>query len=317
MRPEFSEHKVLRAADLEDERAYLDDAYSRHLELVHGTDGQVLVATRVSHPDEQAAVSLGSGPAGTALTVSTSVAGGQPVEDVRVTATRAQPAPTQLAFSRPAAAPATGPAPGTLSLLAGVGKPPAMELRIETPAGAGSGRVLEAGSGAKRLSIDATGKVIVGHLTVTGRLALGPAPTPAGPSTPDPTGSVAAAEALRQQLISGLGIGADVGIGIAIANPALGGGRVRFTVEVTDAQGVAPVQVTIRGRVNVGAVVLTPEVGPFQGNLQSGQVLSRDVDVAISPAATGDVIAAVTAYGIHPQRGLVNASEARLLGTVA
>ena len=62
MRPEFAEHKVLRAADLADEREYLDASHARHLALTHGTDGSALVAASVVHPNEQTALGLGNGP---------------------------------------------------------------------------------------------------------------------------------------------------------------------------------------------------------------------------------------------------------------
>jgi hypothetical protein len=45
-------------------------------------------------------------------------------------------------------------------------------------------------------------------------------------------------------------------------------------------------------------------------------VLRRAVDIPILAAAKGDVIVAVTAFGIDPQVGLVSASEARMIGTV-
>jgi hypothetical protein len=315
MRPEFLEHQVLAAGDLEDERAYLDDAYARHLDLVHGTTGDVLVAARVAHPASSTAVGLGSGPAGTALTVSTAVAGGQPAERVRVAGAAAS-TPAQLVFSHPADAAAAGPAPGTLTLLAGVGNPAATELRIEGRGGAGSARALRVGSAARPLSIDAAGTVTVDDLTVTGKLALGPAPAPAGAGTPDPTGSVAAAEALRRQLAQGLGIGADVGLALAIAGVSLGGGHVGFTVEVTAEQGVAPITITIKGRVNVGTTVAADDLRLLPALLPAATILPLRVDVPIPAGAGGDVIVAVTAYGVHSQRGLVSASEARLLGTV-
>jgi hypothetical protein len=320
MRPEFAEHKVLAGADLEDEREYLDEAYARHLALVHGTDGRVLVAASVVHPNEQTAIGLGSGPGNDALTVSVAGAGGPLAEEVRITAPASQPASSQVVFAAPASDAAAGPSPGTLSLLAGVDNPAATELRIEAPAGVGTSRVFEFRYGdnpiRRPLSIGADGTVTVLDLEVTGKLALGPAPTPAGATTPDPTGSVAAAEALRQALAQGLGIGKDTGIAIAIADPAVGGGRVRFTVEVTDVQGVAPVSITIKGRVNVGTAVVADDLGLVPAQLQVGQTLRRGVDIATPAAAKGDVIVAVTAYGVHPPVGLVNASEARMIGTV-
>jgi hypothetical protein len=320
MRPEYTEHKVLAAADLQDEREYLDEAHTRHLALTHGTRGTALVAATVLHPDGQAAMGLGSGPGADALTVSVAGASGQPSEQVRITGPASPPASSQLVFTSPASAAATGPSPGTLSLLAGVGNPAAPELRIEAPASAGAGRVFEfryKGNPIKRpLSIDADGTVAVIDLQVKGSLALGPAPAPAGATAPDPTGSVAAAEALRQQLAQGVGIGRDTGIGVAIASAVVAGGRVRFTVEVTDVQGVAPVSITIKGRVNVGAAVVADELGLLPASLQPGQVLRRAVDIALPAAAKGDVIVAVTAYGVHPQAGLVSATEARMIGTV-
>jgi hypothetical protein len=319
-RPRFAEHKVLTAADLEDERAYLDDAYTRHLDRVHGTNGSVLVAASVVHPTERTAVGLGPGPGGDALTVSVVDGGGRLAERVRITGPASPPGPAQLVFAEPAATPATGPSPGTLTLLAGVGKPAATELRIEAPASKGPGRIAEfryAGNPVRRpLAIEADGTVRVGDLEVQGELARGPAPTPAGPTTSDATGSVAAAEALRQELAQGLGIGADTGIGVAFANASVAGGHVRFTVEVTDVQGVAPVSITIKGRVNVGAAVVAEDLGLLPAILAPAQMLRRAVDIALPPAAKGDVIAAITAYGIHPAVGLVSASEARMLGTV-
>jgi hypothetical protein len=318
-RPRFAEHKVLTAADLADERAYLDDAYTRHLDRVHGTNGSVLVAASVVHPTERTAVGLGPGPGGDALIVSV-VDGGGLAERVRITGPASPPVPAQLVFAEPAAAPGTGPSPGTLTLLAGVGKPAATELRIEAPASKGPGRIAEfryAGNPVRRpLSIEADGTVRVRDLEVKGELARGPAPAPAGPPTPDATGSVAAAEALRQELAQGLGIGADTGIGVALANAAVAGGHVRFTVEVTDVQGVAPVSITIKGRVNVGAAVVAEDLGLLPAILAPAQILRRAVDIALPAGAKGDVIAAVTAYGIHPPVGLVSASEARMLGTV-
>ena len=320
MRPEFAEHKVLAAADLEDERDYLDEAYARHLEQVHGTNGGALVAASIVHPNEQTAIGLGSGRGNDALTVNIAGADGPPAEQVRIAAPASQPASSQVVFAAPASAAAAGPSPGTLTLLAGVGNPPATELRIEAPAGAGTSRGLEfryRDNPIRRpLSIGADGTVTVLELEVKGKLALGPAPTPAGATTPDPTGSVAAAEALRQALAQGLGIGRNTGIAVAIANAAAGGGRVRFTVEVTDVAGVAPVSITIKGRVNVGTAVVADDLGFVPAQLLVGQTLRRGVDIAIPATAKGDVIVAVTAYGVHPPVGLVNASEARMIGTV-
>jgi hypothetical protein len=320
VRPEFTESKVLAAADLEDEREYLDQAHANHLAGTHGTAGSALVAASILHPNGQAAIGLGSGPGNDALTVSAAGAGGGLTERIRITGPALPPGSSHLLFARPAPAAATGPAPGTLSLVPGGGNLPAPELRIEAPASAGTGRVLEfrfAGPPIKRpLSILADGTVTVMDLQVNGELALGPAPAPPATATPDPTGSVAAAEALRQQLAQGLGIGADTGIGIAIANAAVGGGRVQFTVEVTDVQGVAPVLITIRGRVNVGAAAAADELGPLTATLKPFKALTHHVDIALPAAAKGDVIVAVTAYGVHPQAGLVSATEARLIGTV-
>jgi hypothetical protein len=317
MRPEFAEHMVLTAADLDDEREYLDELYARHLASHLGT-GRELVAARVMHPNEETAIGLGSGPGSSALTVSTADADKQLSERVRISCP-SQPIPSKLVFAKPSSAAATGPAPGTLTLLAGVGNPAATELRIEA-ASARAGRIFEfryRGNPIRRpLSVAADGTVTVSDLQVTGELALGPAPAPAGPATPDTTGSIAAAEALRQQLTRGLGIGKDMGIGVAITSPAVGGGRVRFTVEVTDVKGVAPVSITIRGRVNVGTAVVADDLGIVPAQLLVGQTLRRAVDIAVPPTAKGDVIVAVTAFGVHPLVGLVSASEARMIGTV-
>src|SRR4029077_1313333 len=139
----------------------------------------------------------------------------------RVTGPGPPPVQRALVFDRPAEAAASAPSPGTLSLLAAVGNPPATELRLEAPSGTGSKRVFEfryRGNPIRRpISIDATGKVTVHKLKVMGKLVFRTPPAPAGGSAQDPTGSVAAAEVLRQQLTQGLGIGKDIGIAIAIA----------------------------------------------------------------------------------------------------
>jgi len=320
MRPDFAEHKVLRAVDLEDEHDYLEAARARHLDRVHGAAGTDLVAASVVHPDEQVELRLGAGPGQEALTVGVAGTDGQMLERLRATAPGAQ-APSELVFAAAAPAPAAGPDPGTLCLLAGVGKPPASELRIEGSAGSGGGSVVvfpKVGAAATPpLSIDAAGTVAVVDLQVKGAVALGPAlAPPAGAGSPDASGPVAEAEALRAQLAQGLGIGRDTGIGIALANPTTAGGHVRFTVEVTDVAGVAPISVSIKGRVNVGTAVVAEDLGIAAAMLQPGQVLRRAVDIVVPAAAKGDVIAAVGAFGVHPQAGLVTASEARLLGTI-
>jgi hypothetical protein len=166
------------------------------------------------------------------------------------------------------------------------------------------------------LSVGADGTVEVMDLKVKGALALGPAPAPPAATPSDPTGAVAAAEALREQLAQGLGIGDDTGIAVAITNPVVGPGRVEFTIEVADAEGVGPVTVTIRGRVNVGTTLVDDGLGLLPASLPRGQILRRAIDVSVAANVKGDVIVAVTAYGIHPQAGLVSASVARLLGTI-
>jgi hypothetical protein len=320
MRPEFAEHDVLAADDLEDERVYLNELHDRHLASLHPGNGRSLVAARVEHPDGRVAIGLGDGTGADALAVTVRDAVGRRTDRI-VVAAETPPATPRLAFTSPAPAPPSGPAYGTLSLLAGVGQPAATELRIENPGSATPGRVLEfrlrsGGAVVRPLSIAADGTVTVEDLRVTGRLLRGPAPVPAGGATPDATGSVAAAEALRRQLTQGLGIGADAGIRITLTNASVTGGRVRFTVEVRDAQGVAPVSITIRGRVNVGTSVVADDLGLLPAQLQVGQVLRRPVDIAVPAAAKGDVIVAVTAFGVHPHAGLVNASVARLIGTI-
>src|SRR3954471_7078927 len=124
MRPRFTEHDVLAAADLEDERAYLDRAYAIHLALAHGAAGRDLVAANVVHPDGHASVGLGR--AGSdALSVSVPAARSGRSELLRVGPAPLPPPDPHLSFPAPAtSAPATGPRPGTLCLLAGAGNPP-------------------------------------------------------------------------------------------------------------------------------------------------------------------------------------------------